>query len=88
LQAVIPSCLILRTWRSHPGGAPGRALGFEKAGLERIIGLVHPANIGSIRVLEKCGLKPIDRKMFWGLELERYRIGRQGFQELESTRQP
>jgi ribosomal-protein-alanine N-acetyltransferase len=54
--------------------------GFETAGLEQIIGLVHPDNFGSIRVLEKCGLKPIDRKVYWGLELERYRIGRQDFQ--------
>ncbi len=29
--------------------------GFETAGLEQIIGLVHPENAGSVRVLEKCG---------------------------------
>jgi ribosomal-protein-alanine N-acetyltransferase len=48
--------------------------GFENATLPTIIGLVHPDNIGSIRVLEKCGLAFIDRKTYWGLEMCRYRI--------------
>jgi [ribosomal protein S5]-alanine N-acetyltransferase len=48
--------------------------GFEKAGLRAIIGLVHPDNIGSIRVLEKCGLSYIDRKVYWGTEMNRYRV--------------
>src|SRR5512146_2467612 len=30
--------------------------GFETAGLPAIIGLVHPDNLASVRVLEKCGL--------------------------------
>jgi len=30
--------------------------GFETLQLSRILGLVHPANVRSIRVLEKCGL--------------------------------
>jgi ribosomal-protein-alanine N-acetyltransferase len=48
--------------------------GFETCHLPAIIGLVHPDNIGSIRVLEKCGLKFLDRKTYWGLEMCRYRI--------------
>lgn len=48
--------------------------GFETAGLGEIIGLVHPENSGSIRVLEKCGLTFVDRKVYWGLEMRRYRI--------------
>jgi len=48
--------------------------GFETAGLQAIIGLVHPENIGSMRVLEKCGLACVDRKVYWGLEMRRYRI--------------
>ncbi len=47
--------------------------GFETAGLTEIIGLVHPENRSSIRVLEKCGLSFVDRKMYWGLEMCRYR---------------
>jgi ribosomal-protein-alanine N-acetyltransferase len=48
--------------------------GFETAGLPDIIGLVHPDNTGSIRVLEKCGLTYIDRKIYWGVEMCRYRM--------------
>jgi len=48
--------------------------GLETAGLQAIIGLVHPDNIGSIRVLEKCGLTFFDRRVYWGLEMCRYRI--------------
>jgi RimJ/RimL family protein N-acetyltransferase len=32
------------------------AYGLEVLGLARIIGLVHPDNVASVRVLEKCGL--------------------------------
>jgi len=54
--------------------------GFETAGLESIIGLVHEENLASIRVLEKCGLRFIDRKVYFGMELLRYRIERAEFQ--------
>jgi [ribosomal protein S5]-alanine N-acetyltransferase len=48
--------------------------GLETFELKEIIGLVHPENIGSIHVLEKCGLTFVDRKTYWGLEMCRYRI--------------
>ena len=51
--------------------------GFEVAGLQAIIGLVHPENAASIRVLEKCGMKLADRVTLWGLEMCRYRLERQ-----------
>jgi len=51
--------------------------GFTNCGLEKIIGLTHPENIASARVLEKCGLKLIDRKSLWGIELCRYWIERE-----------
>lgn len=54
--------------------------GFESIGLERIIGLVHPENIGSIHVLEKCGLSLMDRTRLWGLEMCRYQIDRAAFE--------
>jgi ribosomal-protein-alanine N-acetyltransferase len=50
--------------------------GFNVAGLEAIIGLVHRDNIASISVLEKCGLKPVDGVQVWGMELRRYRVRR------------
>jgi len=50
--------------------------GFQTAGLEKIIGLVHRDNIASISVLEKCGLRFIDRVTIWGMELSRFCIER------------
>jgi RimJ/RimL family protein N-acetyltransferase len=50
--------------------------GFEAAGLEAIIGLVHQDNIASISVLEKCGLRLADRIRLWGMDMCRYRIHR------------
>jgi RimJ/RimL family protein N-acetyltransferase len=50
------------------------SFGFKQAGLNAIIGLVHPENTASIRVLEKCGLTSLDRKVYWGLEMLRYRM--------------
>jgi len=46
--------------------------GFDTIGLERIIGLVHPDNIASQRVIEKSGLTFLDRVVYWDLELLRY----------------
>jgi ribosomal-protein-alanine N-acetyltransferase len=57
--------------------------GLETAGLKTITGLVHPQNTGSIRVLEKCGFTYVDRKIYWGLKMCRYRIGsRDGVSDL------
>lgn len=46
--------------------------GFGTCQLSLIIGLVHPDNIGSIRVLEKIGLVFNNRANYWGMELLRY----------------
>jgi [ribosomal protein S5]-alanine N-acetyltransferase len=53
--------------------------GFKTAGLKEIIGLVHEENIGSIRVLEKCGLIYSDRITLWGMEMSRYRLSLNDF---------
>jgi RimJ/RimL family protein N-acetyltransferase len=55
--------------------------GFESTGLEKIIGLVHPENLGSVHVLEKCGLTLVDQIPLWGLEMSRYRITRETYEE-------
>ncbi len=46
--------------------------GFREQKLPSIIGLVHPQNIASRRVLEKCGLSYLDRVHYWGIDLERF----------------
>ena len=65
-----------RTWGRGYATEAARAavsFGLDTAGLKTIIGLVHPANTGSIRVLEKCGLTFSDQLTLWGLEMRRYR---------------
>lgn len=47
--------------------------GFEHFDLDHIIALVHPENIASRRVIEKCGMKYVDTLPLWGIELMRYR---------------
>jgi ribosomal-protein-alanine N-acetyltransferase len=47
---------------------------FGTCHLPTIIGLVHPNNIPSIRVLEKCGLVYSNPVTLWGLDMHRYRL--------------
>jgi RimJ/RimL family protein N-acetyltransferase len=54
--------------------------GFENLGFDHIIALVHPDNLGSRRVLEKCGMIYIENKVLWGLEMRRYRLEKVDFQ--------
>ncbi|HSB66930.1 MAG TPA: GNAT family N-acetyltransferase, partial [Anaerolineales bacterium] len=48
--------------------------GFERVTLKYIIALVHPENMASIRVIEKCGIHFVDSLKLWEIELRRYRI--------------
>ena len=50
--------------------------GFADLGLKRIIGLVMPENIASIRVLEKTGLRFVETVTFWGHQFSKYMITR------------
>ena len=61
--------------------------GFEQVHLESIIGLVHPGNTGSVRVLEKSGLTFLDRVTIWGLDMTRYRLLRPNFTGLSRAPQ-
>jgi RimJ/RimL family protein N-acetyltransferase len=48
--------------------------GFERFNFDHMIALVHPDNLGSRRVLEKCGMTYMENKVLWGLEMMRYCI--------------
>lgn len=48
--------------------------GFENFSLDHIIALVHPENLASQRVIEKCGLVYQETIPVWGIKLKRYRI--------------
>ncbi len=47
--------------------------GFTDLGLKRIIGLVMPENIASVRVLEKTGLRSTETVTFWGSQFLKIR---------------
>jgi [ribosomal protein S5]-alanine N-acetyltransferase len=46
--------------------------GVKSAGLKKIIGLVHPENSASARVLQKSGLGYLQRVSLWEMELDWY----------------
>jgi RimJ/RimL family protein N-acetyltransferase len=48
--------------------------GFTQLGLKRIIGLVMPENIASVRVLEKTGLRYVEAVTFWRHQFSKYVI--------------
>jgi len=48
--------------------------GFEHFSLDHIIALVHPDNLASRRVIEKCGMTYMEMLSLWGIELIRYQI--------------
>ena len=48
--------------------------GFADLDLKRIIGLVMPENIASVRVLEKTGLRYVDSVSLWGHQFSKYVI--------------
>jgi len=50
--------------------------GFENFKLDHIIALVHPENLASRRVIQKCGLKYVETLSLWGMEVMRHRIER------------
>jgi ribosomal-protein-alanine N-acetyltransferase len=48
--------------------------GLDNLGLKRIIGLVMPENVASVRVLEKAGLCYAETATFWGSQFSKYVI--------------
>jgi RimJ/RimL family protein N-acetyltransferase len=53
---------------------------FEKLGLDEIVGIVHPENKASRRVLEKLGLRLTSRTRYFGMDVCRYAVKREWFQ--------
>ncbi|MEQ8763350.1 MAG: GNAT family N-acetyltransferase [Planctomycetota bacterium] len=46
--------------------------GFESLGLDRVLGLVHPDNRASARVLEKVGFQPLGKRQLEGETFDQY----------------
>ena len=53
--------------------------GFARCGLDHIIALVHPDNLASRRVAEKCGMVYVDTLHLWGIDLMRLCVERKAF---------
>ncbi|MBK7391889.1 MAG: GNAT family N-acetyltransferase [Chloracidobacterium sp.] len=53
--------------------------GFETAGLERIVAVADPANTGSWRIMEKCGMKYEKTEKHYGMDCVYYAISRSEF---------
>jgi ribosomal-protein-alanine N-acetyltransferase len=60
-------------------GHAGLRLGFETLGVEEIVGIVHPGNLASRRVLEKIGMMLTDETQYFGMDVCRYAIQREMF---------
>jgi RimJ/RimL family protein N-acetyltransferase len=74
-----------RFWGHGYGTECARAwlkFGFDKAGLERIVAVAHPDNIGSWRVMEKCGMTFEKREEHYGIECLFYAISKDDFHRL------
>ncbi len=54
------------------GALAALRFGFETLGLSRIVGIVHPENAASQRVLEKAGLARVNEADYFGMHMLRY----------------
>jgi len=52
----------------------GLDFGFSTLGLQTIVGIVHPENIASQRVLEKIGLEFVKKAEYFGMDCYQYII--------------
>lgn len=53
--------------------------GFETAGLDRIVAIAHPDNVGSWRIMEKCGMRYEKTEQHYGMECVCYAVTREEF---------
>jgi RimJ/RimL family protein N-acetyltransferase len=69
-------------WGQGLATEAGRAslrYGFDRLGLESIVGIVHLENRASQRVLEKLAMERVEQKQFFGIECYRYAVERSSF---------
>jgi RimJ/RimL family protein N-acetyltransferase len=57
--------------------------GFETAGLTRIVAVAHPDNIGSWKIMEKCGMRYERTEEHYGMDCVLYGIERDEFLKSE-----
>jgi ribosomal-protein-alanine N-acetyltransferase len=59
--------------------------GFDRLGLERVVGIVHLGNQASQRVLEKLAMERIEQKQFFGMECYRYAVERPSYAKASAS---
>lgn len=59
------------------GARASLAYGFETLNVDEIVGIVHPENIASQRVLEKAGMGKRVRTEYFGMDVFRYQVNRE-----------
>ena len=72
-----------KSWGKGYSSEAARAslrFGFEEAGLERIIALCFGENIGSQKVMQKCGLVYLRKENYFGHELMLHEILKKDYQ--------
>jgi ribosomal-protein-alanine N-acetyltransferase len=53
--------------------------GFNTAGLDRIVAIAVKENVGSWRIMEKCGMRFEDEREHYGMPVVYYAISKQEF---------
>ena len=59
--------------------------GFEDRGLERIVAVAFPENVGSWKIMEKCGMKYEKNEAHYGFDCVVYAISRDEFLALHAA---
>ncbi len=71
-----------RFWRQGYGYEAAMAwlrFGFEQKGLERVVAIAHPENVGSWKIMEKCGMSYQGNEAHYGIDCVLYSISRDEF---------
>jgi ribosomal-protein-alanine N-acetyltransferase len=55
------------------------AFAFERMKFDQLVGIVHPQNAASRRVLEKIGMSYVETKVYFGMDCNKYEITREMF---------
>ena len=77
--------IVKQFWRQGIGFECANAwlrYGFENARLDRIVAVTYPENVGSWRIMEKCGMKYEKTETHYGFECLFYAIDKAEFSRL------
>ena len=61
------------------GAQPALRMAFEQLNLDEVVGIVHPENAASMRVLEKIGMRLTREAEYFGMPVRRYAIRREDY---------